>query len=347
MRKEPKNNLLSNFRSDKKRKKKKRRKSKSKSRSPRYDSKEDYNDNNSLTKPTSNTVSDDLMKRDEDARLIFQLKAKRCTTNKNVFAADLSLTEESFHSEEDDATKITISSIEDIPTIGGNSYNNEPSNAVKVDLNKPKKKPLSFEFIGPSRALQKKLQVNKKGNSIAQDPKSLDADKLKENRKKTGPAPKLFLPTEEDKTDLNKDLDKTNDQKPSEDPSEEIQCDVLPTNNNETPSETELVKPVENHQQPPNHEVINKEVIPEQDPKRSQSSRSRSYSRSRSRSYSRSRSRSYYSSRSSSSDSRSRSRSRSRTPSRSRRRSRSASRTPDIPRRRGSPSFLEKRRITR
>ena len=173
-----------NFRSDKKRKKKKRRKSKSKSRSPRYDSKEDYNDNNSSTKPTSNNVSDDLMKRDEDARLIFQLKAKRCTTNKNVFAADLSLTEESFHSEEDDATKITISSIEDIPTIGGNSFNNEPSN-VKVDLNKTKKKPLSFEFIGPSRALQKKLQVNKKGNnSIAQDPKSLDADKLKENRKK-------------------------------------------------------------------------------------------------------------------------------------------------------------------
>ena len=84
------------------------------------------------------------MKRDEDARLIFQLKSKRCTATKNVFA-DLSLTEESFVSEEDDANKITISSIEDIPTIGS------PSIEAKVDKTKKEKKPLSFEFIGPSR----------------------------------------------------------------------------------------------------------------------------------------------------------------------------------------------------
>ena len=84
-------------------------------------------------------------------------------------------------------------------------------------------------------------------------------------------------------------------------------------------------------------------------------SRSRSYSRSRSRSrsysYSRSRSRSY----SYSSYSRSRSRSYSYSRSRSRSysyssyssRSRSRSRSPSIVRRRGSPSFLDKRRITR
>ena len=84
------------------------------------------------------------MKRDEDARLIFQLKTKRCTTNKNVFA-DLSLTEESFVSEEDAANKITISSIEDIPTIGS------PVIEAKVDNKSKNKKPLSFEFIGPSR----------------------------------------------------------------------------------------------------------------------------------------------------------------------------------------------------
>ena len=88
-------------------------------------------------------------------------------------------------------------------------------------------------------------------------------------------------------------------------------------------------------------------------------SKSRSYKRSRSRSrsysYSRSRSRSY--SYSSYSHSRSRSRSRDYSYSRSRSRSysyssyssrsRSRSRSPSIPRRRGSPSFLDRRRITR
>ncbi|KAG8187666.1 hypothetical protein JTE90_005518 [Oedothorax gibbosus] len=70
-------------------------------------------------------------------------------------------------------------------------------------------------------------------------------------------------------------------------------------------------------------------------------SRSQSYSRSRSRSKSRSRSRSKSYSRSVSIDSRSRSRSYS-----SRSRSRTDDRSPSIPRRRGSPSFLDKRRIT-
>merc|ERR1719264_2270077 len=83
-------------------------------------------------------------------------------------------------------------------------------------------------------------------------------------------------------------------------------------------------------------------------------SRSRSRSRSRSYSYSRSRSRSYsYSSYSRSrsrgysySRSRSRSRSYSYSSYSSRSRSRTRSRSPSIPRRRGSPSFLDKRRIT-
>uniref|UniRef100_A0A2L2XYP3 Serine/arginine repetitive matrix protein 2 n=1 Tax=Parasteatoda tepidariorum TaxID=114398 RepID=A0A2L2XYP3_PARTP len=102
---------------------------------------------------------------------------------------------------------------------------------------------------------------------------------------------------------------------------------------------------------------------------RSSRSRSRSYSKSRSKSYSKSRSKSYSKSRSHSRsrshrDSRSRSHSRScsasysrsgsvsicsRSRSRSyssRSRSRSIARSPSIPRRRGSPSFLDKRRIT-
>ena len=65
-----------------------------------------------------------LNKKDDEARLIIQLKTKRCTTSKNVFGDLEPLTEESFVSEDDPSTnKITISSIEDIPTIGCSSSN--------------------------------------------------------------------------------------------------------------------------------------------------------------------------------------------------------------------------------
>ena len=94
------------FRSDKKRKKKRRRKSRSKSRTPNYEAKNNEHDHDPQSGINAN--SDELMKREEDAKLIFQLKTKRCTTNKNVFG-DLSLTEESFASDEDNANKITIS----------------------------------------------------------------------------------------------------------------------------------------------------------------------------------------------------------------------------------------------
>ena len=84
--------------SDKRRKKKKRRKSKSKSKSPKclledeatevVDPKE-TSPNNSKT-PTEDSatrhLAEDDKKDDEAARLIFQLKSKRCTTAKNVFA---------------------------------------------------------------------------------------------------------------------------------------------------------------------------------------------------------------------------------------------------------------------
>ena len=96
------------YRSDKKRKKKRRRKSRSKSRTPNYEAKNNEHDDD----PQSgiiNANSDELQKREEDAKLIFQFKTKRCTTNKNVFGADLSLTEESFASDEDNTNKITIS----------------------------------------------------------------------------------------------------------------------------------------------------------------------------------------------------------------------------------------------
>ena len=71
-----------------------------------------------------NSNEDSLNKKDDEARLIIQLKTKRCTTSKNVFGDLEPLTEESFVSEDDPSTnKITISSIEDIPTIGCSSSN--------------------------------------------------------------------------------------------------------------------------------------------------------------------------------------------------------------------------------
>ena len=102
------NHFFFKFRSDKKRKKKRRRKSRSKSRTPNYEAKNNDHDHPQSAGIKINANSDELMKRDEDAKLIFQLKTKRCTTNKNVFG-DLSLTEESFASDEDNANKITIS----------------------------------------------------------------------------------------------------------------------------------------------------------------------------------------------------------------------------------------------
>ena len=232
---------------------------------------------------------------------------------------------------EDDLTtnKITITSIEDIPTLGGNSpIAKKPAEPKKQKSNvqpaKLEQSPLSFEFIGPSRAIQKKLQINKKGPTALQEfPPKIDLEKLKEYRKKSGPAPKLFMPTEEDKSEAEINADENNeivDMEVENDANGNIETVVQPVENLDHP------KP-----KPENH----------QNPKRS----SRSRSRSRSRSYSRSRSRSY--SYSSSSRSRSRTRSRTRSRSRSRSRKRSRSYTPDIPIRRGSPSFLEKRRITR
>ena len=73
---------------------------------------------------------------------------------------------------------------------------------------KSSKKPVSFEFIGPSRAIQKKIQVTKKGVAIATQefPPKIDMEKLKEYRKKSGPAPKLFMPTDQDKEDAEKEV---------------------------------------------------------------------------------------------------------------------------------------------
>ena len=73
--------------------------------------------------------------------------------------------------------------------------------------NKSSKKPVSFEFIGPSRAIQKKIQIGKKGAAVAAQefPPTFDLEKLKEYRKKTGPAPKLFMPTDQDKEEAEKE----------------------------------------------------------------------------------------------------------------------------------------------
>ena len=85
-----------------------------------------------------NANEDCLNKKDEEARLIIQLKTKRCTTSKNVFADLQPLTEESFVSEDDPGTnKITISSIEDIPTIGCNSSNSDPVTSSQQQQNQP------------------------------------------------------------------------------------------------------------------------------------------------------------------------------------------------------------------
>ena len=52
-------------------------------------------------KQTLDANQDCLNKKDEEARLIIQLKTKRCTTTKNVFADLQPLTEDSFVSEDD------------------------------------------------------------------------------------------------------------------------------------------------------------------------------------------------------------------------------------------------------
>ena len=90
--------------SDKRRKKKKRnRKSKSKSKSPQClledeelvtTPKENHPNLTTASEDSSVTIhnlKEDDKKDDEAARLIFQLKSKRCTTAKNVFAQGLLL----------------------------------------------------------------------------------------------------------------------------------------------------------------------------------------------------------------------------------------------------------------
>ena len=100
-------NSLENFfsrTSDKRRKKKKRnRKSKSKSKSPQClledeelvtTTKENHPNLTTASEDSSVTIhnlKEDDKKDDEAARLIFQLKSKRCTTAKNVFAQGLLL----------------------------------------------------------------------------------------------------------------------------------------------------------------------------------------------------------------------------------------------------------------
>ena len=78
---------------------------------------------------------------------------------------------------------------------------------MEQQQNKSSKKPVSFEFIGPSRAIQKKIQIGKKGAAVAAQefPPTFDLEKLKEYRKKTGPAPKLFMPTDQDKEEAEKE----------------------------------------------------------------------------------------------------------------------------------------------
>ena len=135
--------------SEKKRKKKKRRKSKSKSKSPKSDhdpsskgsrrnNVQEHEYEEEPLEQIYNANEDCLNKKDEEARLIIQLKTKRCTTSKNVFADLQPLTEESFVSEDDPGTnKITISSIEDIPTIGCNSSNSDPVTSSQQQQNQP------------------------------------------------------------------------------------------------------------------------------------------------------------------------------------------------------------------
>jgi len=315
-----------------------------------------------------NSNEDSLNKKDDEARLIIQLKTKRCTTSKNVFGDLEPLTEESFVSEDDPSTnKITISSIEDIPTIGCSSSNPDQTSSQqpppsrqqynKKDLrmeqeNKSSKKPVSFEFIGPSRAIQKKIQIGKKGAAVAAQefPPTFDLEKLKEYRKKTGPAPKLFMPTDQDKEEAEKEASQFSQEQSraeinseNHDENGNASTVILENSNIETedqlkPEDMDLDEEFQQASQNQNSTAWN-----------NSRQKSRSRSRSRTRSYSRSRSRSC----SYSSSSRSRSRgssycsfSNKRQRSRSRSRGRSRSGTPDIPIRRGSPSFLEKRRIT-
>jgi hypothetical protein len=378
-----------------------------------------------ITNKETNQQNDEIsMKRDEDARLIIQLKSNRCPTNKNVFAEIQSLnsadSSEDFANHSDDDNKITISSIEDIPTISSQNYQKiivPPKKEKEKEKEKEQQQPQpqqlqsaenvnkkhgnnkqfsSFEFIGPSRAIQKKLQQSK-GSLIEQQttfgPKLNnfnDLEKLKEFRKKSGPAPKLFLPTDEDKNEAEQEIiaEKQQQQQQIENCKQTTNQQQLQQQQQQLLQQQQIA---ENEQQQQQQQIVKKqqqqidhckqttttnadqfiyqeadkndivvvsnnnvnntdetiqEIAKDLPPKFDAELKSRSRSRSDSRS-----SDSYNSSCSS--------RSRSRTPSRSRKRTRSHSRTPqrtppprtprtpDIPRRRGSPSFLEKRRITR
>merc|ERR1719330_1717487 len=284
-------------------------------------------------------------KKDDEARLIIQLKTKRCTTSKNVFGDLEPLTEESFVSEDDPSTnKITISSIEDIPTIGCSSSNPDQTSLQqpppsrqqynKKDLrmeqeNKSSKKPVSFEFIGPSRAIQKKIQIGKKGAAVAAQefPPTFDLEKLKEYRKKTGPAPKLFMPTDQDKEEAEKEASQISQ--------EQSRSEINSENHDENGNASTVI--LENSNIETEDQLKPEDMdLDEEFQQASQNQNSTAWNNSRQKSSSRSRSRG--SSYCSFSNKRQRSRSRSR--------GRSRSGTPDIPIRRGSPSFLEKRRIT-
>merc|ERR1719433_179883 len=162
---------------------------------------------------------------------------------------------------------------------------------------KSSKKPVSFEFIGPSRAIQKKLQITKKGVAIAAQefPPKLDLEKLKEYRKKSGPAPKLFMPTDQDKEDVEKEVSqlavlKTNNEQHfgviNENHDENGNASaIIPENSNLKTDDLDLNP--EDMDLDEEFQGCQQQIGPQPEPQPQQKSRLKSRSRSRTRSYSR------------------------------------------------------------
>jgi len=212
--------------------------------------------------------------------------------------------------------KIIFSKIEDIPCRADSptlEFENEPKNVSEIENKETTSTKLKFEINVP----QKRNQLTTQTSSTFAELSNKLGPTVSFNHRKIGINHNIKNPLLEQKTTENRKIGKkpiVNGESTTNVGTEVVQLD------NDEAEEVVFLK--------------------------SSKSRSKSIIRSRSRSYSSSRSRSRSYSRSSYSRSRSRSFSRSRSYSSYSSRSRSRSRSPSIQRRRGSPSFLDKRRIT-
>ena len=250
--------------------------------------------------------------------------------------------------------KIVFTKIEDIPTLGENpkfiNISTTESQMVSTESCNGNYTKLKFEMktgVNNTTAAKRNPQLNKTSPTFAELSNRLGPT-VNLNHRKVGPICHRNGGSELRKENCQKEVEAGSESGGGIQSANTVAEDMEIDENED--QEVEEVEEVVDEEE---DEVIYLKTSRSRTKSRSRSyshSRSRSYSSSRSRSrsysyssYSRSRSRSYSSSRS---RSRSYSYSSYSSRSRSRSRTRSRSRSPSIVRRRGSPSFLDKRRIT-